>query len=152
GLRVRVAVHAGAVIERDGDFFGTAVNRAARLVGVCPPETVIVSAGAAGVVGGRPLAEVRLGRLWLGPFRGFAQREVVHAVVADHLAVVGRLSDHTVSTGGRPGALPDTDEAMVGRGDELVSVWDALQHHHVVSIVGVGGMGKTRLALEAATG
>jgi predicted ATPase len=33
-----------------------------------------------------------------------------------------------------------------------VSVWDALQDHHVVSIVGVGGMGKTRLATEAAAG
>ena len=41
---------------------------------------------------------------------------------------------------------------MIGRGDELVAVWDGLQHHHVVSIVGVGGMGKTRVALEAAAG
>jgi class 3 adenylate cyclase len=51
GIRVRVAVYAGTVIERDGDFFGTAVNRAARLVGVCPPGAVVVSGGDGGVDG-----------------------------------------------------------------------------------------------------
>jgi hypothetical protein len=90
----------------------------------------------------------------VGPvqLRGFAHHEAVHAVVADHLVAVGRLCDHTAPTGGGLGALPDTDEAMVGRGDELLAVWAALQLHHVVSIVGVGGMGKTRLATEAAAG
>ena len=152
GIRVRVAVHAGTVIERDGDFFGTAVNRAARLVGVCPPGAVVVSGVTAELVAERPLDEFRLAEVGSVQLRGFAQREPIHAVVADHLVAVGRLGDHTVSTGGPPGALPTTDEAMVGRGDELVSVWEALQHHHVVSIVGVGGMGKTRLATEAAAG
>ena len=146
GIRVRVAVHAGTVIERDGDFFGTAVNRAARLVGVCPPGAVVVSGVTAELMADRPLDEFRLAEVGSVQLRGFAQREPIHAVVADHLVAVGRLGDHTVSTGGPPGALPITDEAMVGRGDELVSVWEALQHHHVVSIVGVGGMGKTRLA------
>jgi predicted ATPase/class 3 adenylate cyclase len=152
GIRVRVAVHAGTVIERDGDFFGTAVNRAARLVGVCPPDTVVVSGVTAELVADRPLDGVRLAAVGSVQLRGFAQREAVHAVVADHLVAVARLGDHTVSTGGPPGALPDTDEAMVGRGDELLAVWDGLQHHHVVSIVGVGGMGKTRVATEAAAG
>jgi predicted ATPase/class 3 adenylate cyclase len=152
GIRVRVAVHAGTVIERDGDFFGTAVNRVARLLGVCPPDAVIVSGVTAELMADRPLDEFRLTEVGAVQLRGFAQREAVHAVVADHLAAVGRLGDHTAPTGGPPGALPDTDEAMVGRGDELVEVWDSLQHHRVVSIVGVGGMGKTRLATEAAAG
>src|SRR6516162_4354712 len=55
GIRVRVAVHAGTVIERDGDFFGTAVNRAARLVGVCPPDAVLVSGTQAGLLADRSL-------------------------------------------------------------------------------------------------
>jgi predicted ATPase len=152
GIRVRVAVHAGTVIERDGDFFGTAVNRAARLVAVCPPGAVVVSGVTAELMADRPLDEFRLAEVGSVQLRGFAQREAVHAVVADHLVAVGRLGDHIESPDGPPGALPTTDEAIVGRGDELVAVWDGLQHHHVVSIVGVGGMGKTRLATEAATG
>jgi predicted ATPase/class 3 adenylate cyclase len=152
GLRVRVAVHAGTVIERDGDFFGTAVNRAARLVAVCPPDAVVVSAVTAELMADRPLDGFRLTEVGSVQLRGFAQREAVHAVVADHLMAVARLGDHAASAGGQPGALPDTDEAMVGRSQELLAVWYALQQHHVVSIVGVGGMGKTRLALEAAAG
>jgi predicted ATPase/class 3 adenylate cyclase len=152
GIRARVAVHTGTVIERDGDFFGTTVNRAARLVGVCPPEAVVVSGVTVELMADRPLDGLHLAEVGSVQLRGFAQREAVHAVVADHLVVVARLGDHAESTGGSPGALPDTDEAMVGRGEELVSVWDGLQRHHVVSIVGVGGMGKTRLATEAAAG
>src|SRR5262249_60141363 len=106
GIRVRVAVPGGTVIERDGDFFGTAVNRAARLVGVCPPGAVVVSGVTAELMADRPLDEFRLSDVGSVQLRGFAQREAVHAVVADHLMAVGRLSDHTAATGGPPGALP----------------------------------------------
>jgi predicted ATPase/class 3 adenylate cyclase len=152
GIQARVAVHAGTVIERDGDFFGTAVNRAARLVGVCPPGAVVVSGVTAELMADRPLDEFRLAEVGSVKLRGFAQREAVHAVVADHLTAVSHLGDDTDPAPRQRGTLPSTDEAMVGRRDELVAVWDALRHHHVVSIVGVGGMGKTRLALEAAAG
>jgi predicted ATPase len=148
GLRARVAVHTGTVIERDGDFFGTAVNRTARLVGVCPPGAVVVSGVTAELMADRPLDELHLTEVGSVQLRGFARREPIYAIVADHLVMVGRLGDHAESAGG----LPTTDEAMVGRGDELASVWDGLQQHHLVSIIGAGGMGKTRLATEAAAG
>ena len=60
GIRVRAAVHTGTVIERGGDFFGTAVNRAARLVAVCPPGAVVVSGVTAELLAERPLDEFRL--------------------------------------------------------------------------------------------
>jgi predicted ATPase len=152
GVRARVGVHVGMVIERDGDLFGTAVNRAARLVGVCPPGAVMVSAVAAGVLADRPLDGLAVVEVGAVQLRGFAQREAVYAAVADHLVPVGRVGDDQVPSGVRLGSLPSIDDVLVGRGDELLSVWEALQHHHVVSIIGVGGMGKTRLALEAAAG
>src|SRR5215510_1647622 len=103
GIRARVAVHAGTVIERDGDFFGTAVNRAARLVTVCPSGAVLVSGVAAALMADRPLDEFHLTEVGTVQLRGFAQREAVYAVVADHLVTVGRLGDHTMSPGGPPG-------------------------------------------------
>src|SRR5438552_14824419 len=46
-LRVRIAVHTGEAIERDGDFFGSAVNRVVRLRAVAEGGQVLVSEAAA---------------------------------------------------------------------------------------------------------
>ena len=57
GLRLRAAVHSGAVYRRDEDVFGTAVNRLARLVELCPPGAVLVSAA-------KPDPEYRSGEIF----------------------------------------------------------------------------------------
>src|SRR5687767_8379626 len=44
-----------------------------------------------------------------------------------------------------PTALPDEPSAFVGREDALARLADALATHRVVALVGLGGMGKTRL-------
>ena len=49
-LRVRMAVHTGEAEERDGDYFGPALNRAARLMGLASGGQVLVSLAAAEVV------------------------------------------------------------------------------------------------------
>ena len=43
GLRVRVALHTGTADERDGDYFGPAVNRVARLLAIGHGGQVLVS-------------------------------------------------------------------------------------------------------------
>jgi class 3 adenylate cyclase len=57
GLRLRAAVHSGAVYRRDEDVFGAAVNRLARLVELCPPGAVLVSAA-------KPDPEYRSGEIF----------------------------------------------------------------------------------------
>ena len=47
--------------------------------------------------------------------------------------------------------IPSPATAFVGRVEELVLVDAALARHRVVTLTGPGGVGKTRLALEAAT-
>src|SRR5688572_7027118 len=49
-LLVRVAVNTGTVVERDGDAYGTAVNRAARLLMLCPPGGVVVGTSTAALL------------------------------------------------------------------------------------------------------
>src|SRR5262245_57336202 len=43
-LRVRIGIHAGDVIDKNGDLFGTAVNIAARLESVAPAGGIVSSA------------------------------------------------------------------------------------------------------------
>ncbi len=149
GIRVRAGLHSGSVHERNGDLFGPPVNRVARLLSKCPPEAVLVSeATAALLVDGMPagLSLCELGRVEL---KDMGRGEVVYSLVGDGLLAVDP-ADVIVADGSFAGRLPSIDTELVGRSGEIASVVDALGTHGVVSIVGVGGMGKSRLALEAA--
>ena len=150
GIRVRVSLHSGSVHERDDDLFGPPVNRLARLLSRCSPGAVIVSdATAALLADGMPtgLDTAALGRVEL---RGVGRTEVVHCLVGEHLASVDPHHLAVVS-GARLGSLPPIEDELIGRISEIAAVLGSIGAHPVVSIVGVGGMGKTRVALEAAT-
>jgi class 3 adenylate cyclase/DNA-binding winged helix-turn-helix (wHTH) protein len=76
-LRVRMAVHTGEAHERDGDFFGPALNRAARLRGLASGGSVVLSQATTEIVRDHlpPGAEVlELGRQAL---RGLSRPENV---------------------------------------------------------------------------
>jgi predicted ATPase len=150
GIRVRVALHSGSVHERDGDLFGPPVNRLARLLSRCSPGAVIVSEATAslladGIPDGLGLREI--GRVEL---RDVGRSEAVHCLVGDHLESI-EVFEAVVPAGRPVGLLPPIDDDLVGRTGEIGEVLDAIAAHPVVSIVGVGGMGKTRLALESAS-
>ncbi|MBV8155157.1 MAG: adenylate/guanylate cyclase domain-containing protein, partial [Candidatus Eremiobacteraeota bacterium] len=51
GLRVRMAIHAGAVEHRDNDYFGPPVNRVARLLSVAHGEQIVLSETVASSIG-----------------------------------------------------------------------------------------------------
>ena len=154
GVQVRAAIHTGTVHQRNNDVFGTAVNRVARLLGACPPGAVLVSAVAAGVLAERGAEGVTVVRVGSISLAGFAQPDDVWAAVGAGLTEVGAIGS-SAETGRTPsdaGVLPVIDEELVGRASELAAIWDVLGRHRLVTLVGVGGIGKTRLALEVAHG
>ncbi len=53
---------------------------------------------------------------------------------------------------GLPGTLPRQTSGFVGREAELARLRELLRHSRLVTVTGVGGVGKTRLAVRAATG
>jgi predicted ATPase/class 3 adenylate cyclase len=151
GLQVRAAVHSGVVYERDGDMFGTAVNKVARILSVCPPGGVLVSGATTALLTDRAPEGLALQPIGPVPLAGFATADDAHALVGAGLTLVGRVS---VAAEGRirGGQLPPIEAELVGRADELAAIWDAVGRSSLVTLVGVGGMGKTRLALEVAAG
>jgi predicted ATPase len=138
-VRVRMGVHTGEAEERDGDYFGTTVNRAARLAAAGHgAQTVCSQVTAAMLDVAVPLVD--LGEQVLRdldrPMRVFQVGE-------------GRFAPLR-SLGWLPGNLPMPSSPLIGRSAELDIVADALARARLVTLVGVGGVGKTRLAIEAA--
>jgi predicted ATPase/class 3 adenylate cyclase len=152
GLRVRAAVHTGVVYPRDGDLFGTAVNKVARLLGVCPPGAVLVSGATTGLLTDRAPEGLTLQPIGPVSLAGFATPDDTHALVGAGLAEVPAAVTDSPGPVVHGVELPPIHDELVGRGDELAAIWDALGRWQLLSLVGVGGMGKTRLALEVASG
>jgi predicted ATPase len=139
-LKVRMAMHTGEAEERDGDYFGTAVNRAARLMAVAHGGQLVCSSVTAALLEGVELIDLGEHRLrdLTAPQRVFQ----VGTGVFPPLRSLDAL----------PGNLPHAVSSFVGREDELSALAEAVRTDRLVTITGVGGVGKTRLALQAAAG
>jgi len=137
-IKVRMALNTGEVHERDGDYFGPPVNRAARLVDAGHGGQVLIAAVTADLVPGlvlRNLGEHRLRDLG-------SPMQVWQLGTAEFPPL--RTLDQL------PGNLPVQLTSFVGRDEEVQAVADLLAGNRLVTLTGVGGVGKTRLAQQAA--
>jgi predicted ATPase len=137
-VRVRIGVHTGEANERGGDYFGPAVNRAARLMAVAHGGQVVCSSATAELVEGATLVDLGDHRL----------RDLDRPV---HVFQVGEGRFPPLrSLDAFPGNLPLQVSSFVGRDRELERVAKAMGESRVVTLAGAGGVGKTRLALQVA--
>jgi len=138
-VRVRMGLHTGEAVERGGDYFGPAVNRAARLLAIAHGGQIVCSQSMAAVIG--PSEELRsLGQHRL---RDLGAPEQVFQVGDGSFPPLRSLDVRSTN-------LPAQRTSFIGRERELKTVLDAIAHSRLVTLTGVGGVGKTRLALEAA--
>ena len=149
-IRVCMALHSGACAERDGDYVGPVVNRAARLLDVGHGGQVLVTAAAYALladrlprgIGLRDLGEQRLRDL------GRAERvfQVTGPGLAEGFGVLRSLDDPALRHN-----LPSQATSFVGRTAELAELRALVSGgSRLVTIAGPGGIGKSRLALQAA--
>jgi len=147
GLRVRMAIHAGETDERSGDYFGPAVNRTARLLGACHGGQILLTGVAADLAMAALPAGISLRRLGTLPLRDIKDPERVYQPMGEGLrsefAPLRALETP-------PNNLPPQRTSFVGRHDDVARIDALLDEGALVTIVGAGGIGKTRLALEVA--
>jgi predicted ATPase len=146
-LRVRMGLHTGEADERGGDYFGPEVNRAARLMAVAHGGQIVCSSATAELVGGHLPAGALLADMGVHRLRDLSEPLRVFQVLGEGLP---SGFPPLLSMEAFPGNLPLQVSSFIGREVELTRVTKALGEARVVTLTGVGGVGKTRLALRAA--
>ncbi len=147
GLRVRAAIHTGTVDERDGDYFGPAVNRVARLLAIAHGGQVLASGVTTDLVQGALPARTSLRDLGEHRLKDLIHPEQVYQLVADGLP---ETFPPLRSLQSLPNNLPLQLTSFVGREDEVAEISALIGTTRLLTLVGTGGVGKTRTALQVA--
>jgi predicted ATPase/class 3 adenylate cyclase len=146
-IACRIAIHTGAVERRGDHYFGPALFRCARLQVIGYGEQTLVSAHTAEAVRGGLPNGAALRDLGRHRLKDLSEPEHVFMLVHPDLR-----SDFPPpkSIDLHPNNLPLQLSSFVGRDDEAAAVVGLMDGHRLVTIIGTGGIGKTRLALQVA--
>ncbi len=148
-IAVRMGLHSGTCVERDGDYFGPVVNRVARLEAVAHGGQVVLSEATSDLLrdalpDGCALADLGHHRL-----KDLDRPEHVFGLVAPDLAT-DFPPLRSLGNPAYPNNLPEQISTFIGRQRELADIRALLGRSRLVTLVGTGGAGKTRLALAVA--
>ncbi len=145
-MRVRIGLHSGPAQPDGDDYYGGVINRAARVADVANGDQIAVTTA---VVTQAESSNAEFGFVDCGvaQLRGCGQ-ERVFLVEADGLIVDDRPLRIRRTLAGS--ALPPEGGRLIGRELEMRRLQAFLQDRRLTSVVGLGGMGKTRLAVAAA--
>jgi predicted ATPase/class 3 adenylate cyclase len=147
GLTIRLAVHIGEAVERDGDYFGPTLNRVARLLAIGHGGQILVSAAAAQLLATLGLQDLHLVDLGLYRLRSLARPEQVSQLVGEGLQEkFPPLRSPSLFANNLPAQLTQ----LFGRGEIIEDVGNLVAQSRAVTLVGPGGVGKTRVALAVA--
>lgn len=141
-LPVRMGIATGEAELRDGDYFGAVLNRASRLMAAGHGGQILVDGNTAGLISGIELSP-------LGPQR---LRDIAKPVEVHQVLAAGLRADFPPlkSVDAAAGNLKSPTTSFVGRESELAELEAMLKVQRMVTLTGVGGVGKTRLATELA--
>ena len=141
-LPVRMGLATGEAELRDGDYFGTVLNRAARVMAAGHGGQILVADSTAGLLSGFELLD-------LGPRR---LRDVPQPITVFQLQAADLPKDFPPLRGvaSNSGNVRPAVTSLIGRASEVAEIEGAVKAHRLVTLTGVGGVGKTRLALEVA--
>src|SRR5277367_1274055 len=141
-LPVRMGIATGEAELREGDYFGGVLNRAARVMAAGHGGQILLADSTAGLLSGVDLVD-------LGPRR---LRDLPTPVGVFQVRAAGLRTEFPAlrALDASPGNLRAATTSLIGRESEVGELQAAVKAHRLVTLTGVGGVGKTRLALEVA--
>ena len=142
GLAVRMGIGTGTAEVHGDDYFGPPLNRAARVMAAGHGGQILVAASTAALLDGVDLWD--LGEHRLRDLPGVHRLFQVRADGLRETFPALRTADPV------PGNLPVEATSFVGRDREVTELTELVRSHRMVTLTGVGGVGKTRLALQVA--
>ncbi|HZT40750.1 MAG TPA: adenylate/guanylate cyclase domain-containing protein, partial [Chthonomonadaceae bacterium] len=145
-LRVRMALHTGTAEEREGDYFGPPLNRVARLLAIGHGGQVLLSEVTQGLTSDALPSAASLQNLGEHRLRDLSRPETVFQLLHPDLpAKYPPLK--SLDSPDLPNNLPLHITSFIGREQEMAEVKNLLAGTRLLTLVGLGGAGKTRLAL-----
>ena len=142
-LRIRIGLHTGEIEPTEGDYFGPVVNRAARIVDLANGNQIVCSASTAGLLPG-----IGLRNEGTHDLRGIGSEEIF-MILADGVETDPEPLRRPIKSTN----LPRTHTSFLGRSEDVDNLLSFIERGEpVITLLGPGGVGKTRLAIEAAAG
>jgi len=147
-LRVRMGLHTGEAELRDGDYYGQTLNRAARIMSAGYGEQILISDVTAQVVREHLPADVSLLDLGEHHLKGLLHAEKIYQIVAPDLPKdFPALNSIPTATNNLPTQLT----SFIGREREMREATKRLENARLLTLIGPGGTGKTRLSIQLGT-
>jgi len=146
-LEIRIGLHSGESQERAGDYYGSTVNTAARVMDLGHGGQVLLSEVTVLLLRGQGLADITFGDLGVHQLKGLAQPERIYQLNHPDLAYeFPPLRSASTPKHNLPAELTP----LVGREHEISALSEMLidPKQSLFSIVAPGGTGKSHLALE----
>ena len=142
-LPVRMGLATGEAELREADYFGVVLNRAARVMAAGHGGQILLAESTASLLSGVDLVDLGSRRL----------RDLSTPVGVFQVSAPGLRTDFPAlrALDASPGNLRAATTSFIGRESEVAELQAVVKAHRLVTLTGVGGVGKTRLAIEVAS-
>ena len=144
-IRVRMGIHTGEAELRDNDYYGQTLNRAARIMSAGHGGQILISEVTAQVAREHLANDLALADMGEHHLKGLLKPEHIFQVNAPDL---GQSFPPLQSLPTKTNNLPPQLTSFIGRERELAEAKKKLENSRLVTLIGPGGTGKTRLSLQ----
>ena len=144
-LRIRIGIHTGEAELRDGDYYGGTLNRAARIMSIGHGGQILLSETTYHIAQEHFIADVTSLDLGEHHLKGLSKSERIYQIFTPDLQQEFpplRSQSHATNN------LPTQLTSFVGRERELAEVKAKLEDARLLTLIGPGGTGKTRLSIQ----